>query len=669
MNLIAIQKQINDLRMQLNDHNYRYYVLDDPLISDSEYDQLFRELQKLETDNPNLITEDSPTRRVGAEPLSSFGSWTHRMPMLSLANAMNEDELAAFDTRVKKGLDTEKDLEYMAEPKLDGLAVELVYENGFFVNGSTRGDGITGEDITQNLKTIAAIPLSLRKNGQKTPPLLEVRGEVFITKDGFKKLNRNQEKEELSPFANPRNAAAGSLRQLDSKITATRPLSIYCYEAGRIDGISFDTHEDFLSTLKEWGFPVNPEIQKVNNAETMVAFHRNLEAKRDSLPYEIDGTVFKVNAINQRNALGIRSRSPRWAIAGKFKAQQATTLVQNIIPSVGRTGAVTPVARLEPVNVGGVVVTNATLHNQDEIDRKDVRIGDTVLIQRAGDVIPEVVKVIPAKRPPETKTYQLPTACPSCGQEVFRPEGEVVARCQNLSCPAQVKGRIEHFVSKGALDIDGFGEKLVDQLVDKKLILTVDDIFKLNFDDLVNLERMAEKSALNILTAIQDSKQTTFARFVYALGIRNVGAHLSKVLEKAFVGDIKKFMNAAAEELETIDEVGPIVAETITTFLSNCTNTDVIESCLSLGIRLKKVEEPKSLLLQGKTFVFTGALTQFSRNEAKEMTEAHGGKVSGSVSKNTDFVVVGPGAGSKLKKATELDIPVLSEAEFLDMLK
>ena len=655
--------------MQLNDHNYRYYVLDDPLISDSEYDQLFRELQKLETDNPNLITEDSPTRRVGAEPLSSFGSWTHRMPMLSLANAMNEDELAAFDTRVKKGLDTEKDLEYMAEPKLDGLAVELVYENGFFVNGSTRGDGITGEDITQNLKTITAIPLSLRKNGQKTPPLLEVRGEVFITKDGFKKLNRNQEKEELSPFANPRNAAAGSLRQLDSKITATRPLSIYCYEAGRIDGISFDTHEDFLSTLKEWGFPVNPEIQKVKNAETMVAFHRNLEAKRDSLPYEIDGTVFKVNAINQRNALGIRSRSPRWAIAGKFKAQQATTLVQNIIPSVGRTGAVTPVARLEPVNVGGVVVTNATLHNQDEINRKDVRVGDTVLIQRAGDVIPEVVKVILAKRPPETKTYQLPTACPSCGQEVFRPEGEVVARCQNLSCPAQVKGRIEHFVSKGALDIDGFGEKLVDQLVDKKLILTVDDIFKLNFDDLVNLERMAEKSALNILTAIQDSKQTTFARFVYALGIRNVGAHLSKVLEKAFVGDIEKFMNAAAEELEAIDEVGPIVAETITTFLSNCTNTDVIESCLSLGIRLKKVEEPKSLLLQGKTFVFTGALTQFSRNETKEMTEAHGGKVSGSVSKNTDFVVAGPGTGSKLKKATELDIPVLSEAEFLDMLK
>jgi DNA ligase (NAD+) len=667
--LSITDNQIQDLRDQLNDHNYRYYVLDDPLISDSEYDQLFRELQKLETDNPNLITEDSPTRRVGAEPLSSFGSWTHRMPMLSLANAMNEDELAAFDTRVKKGLDTEKDLEYMAEPKLDGLAVELVYENGFFVNGSTRGDGITGEDITQNLKTITAIPLSLRKNGQKTPPLLEVRGEVFITKDGFKKLNRNQEKEELSPFANPRNAAAGSLRQLDSKITATRPLSIYCYEAGRIDGISFDTHEDFLSTLKEWGFPVNPEIQKVNNAETMVAFHRNLEAKRDSLPYGIDGTVFKVNAINQRNALGIRSRSPRWAIAGKFKAQQATTLVQNIIPSVGRTGAVTPVARLEPVNVGGVVVTNATLHNQDEIDRKDVRVGDTVLIQRAGDVIPEVVKVIPAKRPPETKTYQLPTECPSCGQEVSRPEGEVVTRCQNLSCPAQVKGRIEHFVSKGALDIDGFGEKLVDQLVDKKLILTVDDIFKLNFDDLVNLDRMAEKSALNILTAIQDSKQTTFARFVYALGIRNVGAHLSKVLEKAFVGDIEKFMKAAEEELEAIDEVGPIVAETITTFLSNCTNTNVIESCLSLGIRLKKVEKPKSLLLQGKTFVFTGALTQFSRNEAKEMTEAHGGKVSGSVSKNTDFVVAGPGAGSKLKKATELDIPVLSEAEFFDMLK
>ncbi|MBC8345013.1 MAG: NAD-dependent DNA ligase LigA [Candidatus Marinimicrobia bacterium] len=663
------QKQIQALRDQLNDHNYRYYVLDDPLISDSEYDQLFRDLQKIEAENPNLITEDSPTQRVGAEPLTSFGSLTHRMPMLSLANAMNEGELAAFDMRVKKGLDTENDIEYMAEPKLDGLAVELVYENGLFVNGSTRGDGITGENITQNLKTISAIPLSLRMGEKQIPPLLEVRGEVFITKDGFKKLNQNQEKEGLPPFANPRNAAAGSLRQLDSNITATRPLSIYCYEAGTIDGVSFETHEDFLSTLKKWGFPVNPEIQKVTNVEKMVAFHRNLEAKRETLPYEIDGTVFKVNTTDQRNALGIRSRSPRWAIAGKFKAQQATTVVQDIIPSVGRTGAVTPVARLDPTNVGGVIVTNATLHNQDEIDRKDVRIGDTVFIQRAGDVIPEVVKVILTKRPSDTKKYLLPNVCPSCGHEVFRPEGEVVARCQNLSCPAQVKGRIEHFVSKTALDIDGFGEKLVDQLVDKRLIRTVDDIFKLTYDDLVNLDRMAEKSALNILEAIQNSKQTTFARFVYALGIRNVGAHLSNVLEKTYVGDMEKFMNVSAEELEAIDEVGPIVAETITTFLLNCTNTDVIESCLSLGIRLKKVEGPKSQLLKGKTFVFTGALTQFSRNDAKEMAEAHGGRASGSVSKKTDFIVAGPGAGSKLKKAAELGIPVLSETEFLNMLK
>ncbi len=663
-----IQQQIQALRDQLNDHNYRYYVLDDPLISDSEYDQLFRELQKFEDKNPDLITEDSPTQRVGAAPLPSFGTITHRAPMLSLANAMNEAELRAFDERAKKGLDTDENVEYMAEPKLDGLAVELVYENGLFTNGSTRGDGITGEDITQNLKTISAIPLSLRIDIREAPTLLEVRGEVFITKSGFRALNKKREAKGHALFANPRNAAAGSLRQLDSSITAQRPLSIYCYEAGTLDGTAFDTHENFLSALKEWGFPVNPEIKKVNHVEEVVKFHQDLEARRNDLPYEIDGTVFKVNSNAQRNALGIRSRSPRWAIAGKFKAQQVTTIVNDIMPSIGRTGAVTPVAKLEPVNVGGVVVTNATLHNQDEIDRKDVRIGDTVLIQRAGDVIPEVVKVILDKRPKNTEAYQLPHECPACGHEVFRPEGEAVARCQNISCPAQVKGRIEHFVSKSALDIDGFGEKLVDQLVDKKLIRTVDDIFKLTYDDLVNLERMGDKSAQNILTAIQVAKQTTFARFIYALGIRNVGAHLSKVLEKSYAGDIEKFISASPEGLEAIDEVGPIVAETITSFWSDSTNIDVVKSCLSLGVQLEKVEGPKSLILTGKTFVFTGSLTQFSRNEAKEMAEAHGGRASGSVSKKTDFVVAGPGAGTKLKKAEDLGIPILSEEEFLEMI-
>jgi len=643
-------------------------VLDDPLISDSEYDQLFRELQKHENEHPDLITEDSPTQRVGAEPLAAFGSVTHRAPMLSLANAMDKAGISAFDGRTKKGLDTDTDVVYVAEPKLDGLAVELVYENGLFINGSTRGDGITGEDITQNLRTISAIPLSLRTDELAAPTLLEVRGEVFITKAGFKLLNHNQEKDGLAPFANPRNAAAGSLRQLDSKITATRPLSIYCYEAGALEGVSFNTHESFLSALKGWGFPVNPEIKKVTNAEEMVTFHQELEKRRNILPYEIDGTVFKVNSTAERNALGIRSRSPRWAIAGKFKAQQVTTVVNDIVPSVGRTGAVTPVAKLEPVNVGGVVVTNATLHNQDEIDRKDVRIGDTVLIQRAGDVIPEVVKVMIDKRPKKTKAYHLPNVCPACGYEVFRPKGDAVARCQNLSCPAQVKGRIEHFVSKGALDIDGFGEKLVDQLVDKNIVRTVDDIFKLTYDDLVNLERMADKSAQNILGAVQDAKKTTFARFIYALGIRNVGAHTAKVLEQAYVGNIDKFTRSSAEELEVIDEVGPIVAETITKFWSNCSNVDVVESCLSLGLKLEKVAGPKSMILEGKTIVFTGALTRFSRNDAKEMAESHGGRASGSVSKKTDYVVAGPGAGSKLKKAGDLGIPVLSEEEFLEMI-
>ena len=666
--MAGIASRIADLRTKLNDHNFRYYVLDDPVISDSQYDELLRELQSLEEAHPKLITPDSPSQRVGASPLSAFGSITHRQPMLSLANAMNTDELVAFMDRIKKGLDTEENVEMIAEPKLDGLGVELVYENGLFIHGSTRGDGFTGEDITQNLKTIGAIPLSLRTEDRDSPDLLEVRGEVFMTLSGFKKLNEERQAEGLPTFANPRNAAAGSLRQLDSAITATRPLSIYCYESGEISGPSFGTHIDFLNALKEWGFPVNPESCIVESTSDMIDFHARLESKRNDLPYEIDGTVFKVNRTDQRNALGIRSRSPRWAIAGKFKAQQVTTLVNDIIPSLGRTGAVTPVAHLEPVNVGGVVVTHATLHNQDEIDRKDVRIGDTVWIQRAGDVIPEVVKVVIEKRPKSASPYQLPSECPACGHDVYRPEGEAVARCQNLSCPAQVKGRITHFVSKTALDIDGFGEKLVNQLVEKKLIQTVDDIFKLTYDDLVNLERMADKSAHNILSAIGDAKQTTFARFIYALGIRNVGAHLSKVLEKSFSGNLKKFMSASTEDLEAIDEVGPIVAETIIRFWSDCTNVDVVESCLSLGIQFESVEGPKSQILEGKTIVFTGALTQFSRNEAKDMTEAHGGRASGSVSKKTDFLVAGPGAGSKLKKAEDLGITILSEEDFLELI-
>ena len=661
--------KIKSLRDQLNNHNYNYYVLDNPIVSDSEYDSLFRELQKLETLHPELITNDSPTQRVGATPLESFGTIEHNVPMLSLDNAMNKEQINAFYERLRKGLSINDHISIIAEPKLDGLGVELVYENGILSHGTTRGDGITGEDITINLRTITSIPLSLRSVNRNIIELLEVRGEVFIKKDEFNKLNKARLKNDLPPFANPRNAAAGSLRQLDPKVTAERPLSIFCYEPGQLKGDSFKTHKEFLSGLKDWGFPVNPEIKVVKNLDEMIDYHINLENKRNDLPYEIDGTVFKVNNIKQRNILGSKSRSPRWAIAGKFKSQQVTTLINDIVASIGRTGAITPVAKLESVNVGGVVVTNATLHNQDEINRKDIRIGDTVLIQRAGDVIPEIVKVIKEKRPIKTQSYSLPTTCPSCNSEVFRQKGEAVARCENVSCPAQVKARIEHFVSKSAFDIDGFGEKLVDQLVESKIIRTVDEIFKLKFEDLVNLDRMAEKSAHNILSAIKESKEISFNRFIYSLGIRNVGSHLSKVIEKAFKGNINDFINATFEELENIDEVGPIVAKTINKFWQDKTNINIVESCLAMGVKLDSNLEPISEKLMNKTIVFTGSLTQFTRNEAKSITENHSGKTSASVSKNIDFLVAGSDSGSKLRKANELGIPVLTEDDFLNLIK
>ena len=643
--------------------------MDNPIISDSEYDIIMRELNELEKQYPGLITPDSPTQRVGAPPLTAFGTITHRQPMLSLANAMNKEEMNAFNERIKKGLETQDNVQLIGEPKLDGLGVELVYEEGLLIHGSTRGDGISGENITQNLKTIASIPLSLRENLRPAPLLLEVRGEVFINKAGFKELNINRESKDLPIFANPRNAAAGSLRQLDSTITSERPLSIYCYEAGEILGTSFNTHLEFLSALKEWGFPVNSEIRPINSPEGMITYHNNLESKRNNLPYEIDGTVFKVNNIDQRKFLGIRSRSPRWAVAGKFKAEQVTTTINNIIPSLGRTGAVTPVAHLEPVTVGGVTVTHATLHNQNEINRKNIRIGDTVILQRAGDVIPEIVKVILEKRPSETSPYFLPIKCPSCNHDIFRPEDEVVARCHNLSCPAQTKGRVEHFVSKIALNIDGFGEKLVDQLVDKNIIKTFDDIFKLTFENLKNLDRMAEKSAENILKAIEEAKKTTFARFIYALGIRNVGYHLSKVLENSFEGNIEKFRDSNLEKLKSIDEVGPIVAETIIKFWEESSNVEIVEACLSLGVELAPVSSLISKKLKDKVFVFTGSLTKFSRNQAKDLVESNGGKTSNSISKKIDFLVAGPGAGSKMKKAKDLAIIILTEQKFLDMIK
>ena len=658
---------ISELRKQINNHNYQYYILDNPIISDYEYDNLMRKLQDLEKKYPDLITQDSPTQRVGASPLDAFDSVDHSIPMLSLENAMNSEELFQYYERTKRGLQTDLDIDFIAEPKLDGIGVELVYENGLFTYGLTRGDGIKGENITQNLKTIKAIPLSIRTEKFSAPELLEVRGEVFMEKDKFKIFNDNRLKNELPIFANPRNAAAGSLRQLDSSITASRPLSIYCYEPGKINGRKFENHIDFLSTLTDWGFPVNREIKLVKNLEGIISYHKKLEEKRSSLPYEIDGTVFKVNNIKQREILGLRSRSPRWAIAGKFKAEQVTSVVVDIIASIGRTGAVTPVAKLKPVSVGGVIVTNATLHNQDEIDRKDVRIGDTVLVQRAGDVIPEVVKIIANKRPSGTTKYILPSECPVCGKEVKRPKDESVTRCNNPLCPAQTKGRIKHFISKGGLDIEGFGDKLVDQLVDKNLLKTFDDVFKLNFDDLESLDRMAEKSAQNVISAINDSKKTTFSKFIYALGIRNVGAHLSKVLEEKFESDIGKFQKASIEELEEINEVGPIVAEAIVNFWSNETNLNMVNECFRYGVSFyqKKLESQN---LSGLSFVFTGTLKTIKRSEAKNYVESHGGHLSSSVSKNTDFLVAGNSSGSKLKKAQDLNIKIIDELKFLEMV-
>ena len=661
-----ILRQIQLLRTQINRHNIRYYVYDDPIISDIEYDELMRELENLEAHHPDFITSDSPTQRVGEKPLAEFASITHSIPMQSLANAMNVDELTEFNTQTQKGLGLEKDIEYVAEPKLDGLAVELVYKDGKFHHGSTRGDGTTGEDISQNLKTIRAIPLTLDGN---FPTLLEVRGEVYIRHHDFEIMNAERIKNNEQPFANPRNCAAGSLRQLDPSITAARPLRIYCYASGVIEGMSISSQKEFLDYLPKWGFPINPNIEVGYGLDFLINYYTKAESFRENLEYDIDGVVFKVNSFSMQDELGVRSRSPRWAIAGKLKSQQVTTKILDIVPSVGRTGAITPVAKLEPVSVGGVVVSNATLHNQDEIYRKDVRIGDTVLIQRAGDVIPEVIKVILEKRPVITHAYILPDSCPVCSQQVFHPEDEVVARCQNMKCTAQVKGRIEHFVSKNCMDIDGFGTKLVDQLVTIGLINNVSDIFQLTLDSLSTLDRMAEKSAQNIIDAIETAKATTLARFIHALGIRNVGEHASKVLEKSFSGNLEALMHTDMETLTAIHEIGDVMAESIINFFHEDNNQKVIQACVDAGISFSKVEQIKESIYTGKIFVFTGSLEKFSRSDAKEMVEKIGARASGSVSSKTDFLIAGPGAGSKLDKAKELDIPILSEVDFLEMMK
>ncbi len=659
--------QIEQLRQRINYHNYRYYVLDDPEIPDSEYDRLLRELQALEAQHPELITPDSPTQRVGAQPLKDFAEVRHAVPMLSLGNAFSDEELRDFDERVCKLL-KEEHIEYAAEPKLDGLAINLRYEQGVLVQGATRGDGHRGEDVTSNVRTIGAIPLRLL--GDDWPDVLEVRGEIFMPKKGFEELNERARNKGEKAFANPRNAAAGSLRQLDPKITATRPLSFYAYGWGElsIERLA-DSYSASMAVLKKLGMPVSPEQEVVQGLEGCLAYFRSMAQKRDRLEYEIDGVVFKVNDLDQQQRLGYVSRAPRWAIARKFPAQEALTVVKDVEFQVGRTGAVTPVARLQPVEVGGVVVRNATLHNMDEVRKKDVRIGDTVYVRRAGDVIPEIVRMLPERRPKDAGEVLLPAHCPVCGSDIIKPEGEAVARCTGgLFCPAQRKEAIKHFASRRAMDIEGLGDKLVEQLVDQELIHDPADLYSLTREQLTGLERMGEKSAQNLLDALERSKETTLAHFLYALGIREVGEATSQTLARQF-GSLEALAQASEEELQQAPDVGPIVAAHIAAFFRQPHNREVIEKLLKAGIHWPEVEvTPKEQQpLAGKTFVLTGSLSR-PRSEIKGELQELGARVAGSVSKKTDYVVAGEAAGSKLEKARELGIAILDEEQLSKLL-
>ena len=660
-----IRKRINELKEEIEKHNYYYYVLDNPIVSDTEWDKLFKELEKLESEYPSLIDINSPTQRVGAKPLDGFKTDKHRMPMLSLSNAMNNEELRSFNERIKKLLETKIQIEYMAEPKLDGIGVELIYQDGVFIKGLTRGDGFEGEDITQNIRTIKSIPLKLI--GKNFPGLLEVRGEVFIKKTDFKKLNENQMNKGLQIFANPRNAAAGSLRQLDAKITAKRPLSINCYEPGVVEGKQFKTQEEFLFYIKSVGLPVNDLIKKIVGSENILKYHNNLEDRRNELDYEIDGTVFKLNKYVEREKAGSRSRSPRWAIAGKFKAQQVTSNIVSISVQVGRTGALTPVAKVNPIYVSGVTVTNITLHNQDEIDRKDIRIGDKVLIERSGDVIPKIVKVVSRENKNAVK-YKIKEECPSCEKPTVKIEGDAVTRCVNAYCPAQFKGRIQHFCSKLAMNIDGLGEKIVEQLINNGLIKKLEDIYSINESELARLDRMGTKSARNIITSISQSKNTTFSRFVYSLGIRNVGEHTAKILEKHFNSNIENFMQANENQLIEIDEIGEIVAQSIVSFWENKENVNSIKRCLDRGVKISGPEKNRSDHLKDTIFVFTGTLNLLNRNDAKKKVELSGGTSKNSLTKNTSFLVTGNKTGSKVEKAKNMGIPILNEYEFIKLV-
>ena len=661
----ATKKRVEKLREEIEYHNYRYYILDQPEISDAQYDRLMRELEKLEEEYPKLRSPNSPTQRVGATPLEAFQIVRHTLPMLSLANAFDETEARDFDKRVKKFLGYSAEITYVAEPKLDGLAVELVYERGQFVVGSTRGDGVNGENITQNLRTIKTIPLQLIRKEIPAPERFEVRGEVIIQLKKFKELNRKREEMEEPLFANPRNAAAGSVRQLDSKITAARPLEIYCYGVGEVRGRTFKTHSEILQTFPKWGLRTNPNIQRCQNIDEVLEYYHKMNEKRETLPYEIDGIVIKVDRLDLQTRLGEISRSPRWALAFKFQPKQETTKILDIIVQVGRTGALTPVAVMEPVKVGGVEVSRATLHNQDEIDKKDVRVGDTVVIQRAGDVIPEVVQVITSKRKGTEKKFRIPSKCPVCGAEVIK--DEAIHRCNGLDCPAQLKGRIKHFASKRAMDIEGLGLKLIDQLVDKRLIKDVADIYYINKQELIELERMADKSAQNIIDAIEKSKTKPLSKFLYALGIRHVGETTAEDLACHFLR-LNDFFRLSEEDLMEVEGIGPEVAASVIQFFRDKKNKESIELLKKAGVKVIEPKIKEKGKLTGKTFLFTGTLKTFGRDEVRNLVESMGGMTVSSVSKKVDFVVVGEDPGSKSDKAKELGIKILTEEEFKKMI-
>lgn len=666
---MSVTAQIAKLREQLEEWSYQYYALGNSEVPDAEYDRWFRELESLEAAHPELVTPDSPTQRVGAAPLDSFQQVAHLVPMLSLGNAFDEQEVRDFHRRICELLDTSEPIAYVAEPKLDGLAVSLIYRDGALAQALTRGDGHTGEDITQNVRTIKSVPLRLRGDA---PGVVEVRGEVVMQHAGFERLNEQQIEAGLPPFANPRNAAAGSLRQLDSRVVAQRPLDFFAYSVAQLTAIEWPTtHSALLAQVRDWGLQVSQEVQVCTGVEALLTYYSALAAKRDALPYDIDGIVYKVDRLDWQEDLGYVSRAPRWAVAHKLPAQEEVTTLLDVDFQVGRTGAVTPVARLKPVQVGGVTVSNATLHNMDEIKRLDIHIGDEVVLYRAGDVIPKIVSVVPSRRPEGAKAIMLPTACPECGSEIFTPEGEVIARCTGgLICPAQQKEALRHFVSRRAMDIDGLGIKLIAQLVDKGWVKSAADLYQLKADAVAGLERMGPKSAENLIQALEKSKETTLARFLYALGIREVGEATAEALANHF-GSLNETMNADEEALQQVGDVGPIVAGRIRHFFAEQHNQAVIAALLGAGIHFPEGElnaTQEEQPLEGQTWVLTGTLSEMTRGEAKDALQHLGAKVSGSVSKRTHIVVAGEAAGSKLTRAQELGVTVWDENQLLDLL-